>query len=884
MSGRIIGWLRNLLTRREVEHEVDEELLFHVEMETRENLDRGMTPAEARRCALRDLGGVDQTRESIRDQRATWLDAVVHDLSHAGRWFRRDLAVTASTVLTIGLAVGLATTVYSVAAAVLLRPLPYHQPDRLLSVWRTLEDVDFAPLAVADLYELRERTTTLASVAGLVRDGFVVTTAGVTQWADAFRVTPNLFDLLGVRAVLGRTFRPDEEQPGHDHVVVLTEAFWHRALGADRGIVGRRLWLKAEDTGDAPPEAYEIVGVVAPELEFFYPKSLKADLFLPRTIRPSDRTDEGRSSPTFFTIVRATPSATLAGAVAEITRVLLSNSRAHPGLPFSNTGVRVAPLHEELVGRTRPVFLVLAAAALVLLAIGSINVGNLLLAAGLRRAPEMATRLALGCSRWRLCRQLLLEHLVMTGAGGAWGVVLALWLTPVLVRLAPVSIPRIESATVDVTALVVAIAATGFVAVVVAIVPALLASRPRGAWDHLRPTLTATGRRWLVKDVLVALEATLMLALLGVASLVGQSTWRLNQAPRGFDPSGVLAGALVMPDRPGGPGSRVALERRVLETIRVVPGVQAASIGSELPFTWGLLDAMTGRDHVTHRCVVSEVDETYLSLLRMPLRQGRPLTAADVGDRHVVLVNETLARRLGPSNVLGQHVQVDDEWRQIVGVVGDVTEVGAVTGRVIRRPGLQRLTLPAAYLPLGTADPVRSYLLVRTTLTRAEALAAVGRRLRALDPQLALRQPASLEERVAAAGAETRWCALVVALFTGVALALAVLGLYGLLAHTVGQRTREIGIRIAIGATPRRVRWDITGRVYGLVGIGTLAGAGLWWVSGRAVRQFLFEVAPTDPWTLGASIAALALATVAAGWFPARQASRLDPTVTLRCE
>lgn len=886
MFGRLWSTVRGLLARGRARRELDEELRFHVEMETQAHIDAGLDPVEARRVALRDFGGIDQTREAVGDVRAMGLDDVVRDVSHACRRLRRNPGVTVSALLTISLSVGLATAVYSVAAAVLLNPFPYQQPDRLLSVWRTLEDVDFVPLAIADLLELRDRTTSLAGVAGVERHGFALMTDGATEWADAFRVTPNLFDVLGVRAALGRTFRPDEERAGHDRVVIISERFWRQVFGGDFRVIGRRVSLKGEGSGAAPAESYEVVGVVSADLEFFYPTRVRADLYVPRSATAADHTEAGHSSPSLFTIVRAAPSATLVRAAAEIRAALLSESRAQPGLPLSHMGVRVVPLQEELVGRTRPAFLLLTGAALVLLVIGSINVANLLLVVGLRRAPEMATRLALGCSRSRLFRQLLTENLVLTAAGGILGVVLAFWVTPLLKQLAPATIPRVESIGVNLTALVFAVLATASFAVAVAVIPALIVSRPRADWVRHLPTRATSGRRGpLMSGALVVAETALMIALFGAASLITHSTWRLGRIELGFEPAGVLVASLVIPERLGSPAPRTNLEYELLRAIRAMPGVEQASIASELPFTWGVLGAVIDpKTDTTHRALVTEADGDYVSLLRIPLREGRLLTADDSGNRHVALVNDTLARRLSANAAIGLPIRIDDDVREVVGVVGDVTEVGAVTGGVIRRPGLGRVTLPAAYVPLGTTNPSHAFLLVRTVLPPARAFIALGQRMRTIDPELAIRRPGSLDERVVAARAETRFSAVIVSVFAVVALVLSIVGLYGVLAHSVSQRMPEFGIRVALGATPRQIRWSVAGRAFGLVGIGAVIGVGLWWLSGHAVRQFLFEVAPSDPWALGIAGSVLATGAIVATWWPAQRASRVNPTVALRSE
>jgi putative ABC transport system permease protein len=885
MFGRVMARIRSVMARRRVEKELDEELRFHVEMETRANVRAGMSPAAARRAALVSLGGMDQTREAVRDERATIFDRLGQDLRYALRRMRREPGYAAAAIVTVGLAVGLATTVYSVAESVLLRPFPYGDPARLVMVWKTNESIDFMPLPVPELLDIGSRASSVQEIGGLDREGFALIGSRTTEWVDAFSVTANLFDVLEVHAIQGRTFVPDDGLPGREHVAVIGEALWRRAFGSDPGVIGRRIQLDAEGPKAAVPETYEVVGIVASDLELFYPAHLRGELYVPRVLSADDRAERARSVPGLITFARIRPGVRMAEAAVEIRSVLAASLREHPAVSLPFAGTRVVPLHEELVGRTRPVFLLLTAAACLLLLIGCVNVANLLLAGGMRRAPEFAARLALGCSRVRLVQQLLTEHLLLACGGGVLGALLAACATPALKRFVPESLPRVEQIRVDAGALAVALASSLIAGLIFGLAPAVILARPRLAPLLKTRSVAVTPAGGRSRHVLVVAETALVLALLAGAALIGTGVWRLTHVPIGFQPEGVLVAQLKLPARVEANDHGARFERQLLARLRALPGVVRASTTSELPFTWGVLDAVkVPGSEAWHRALVAATDSDYLRLLEVPLHAGRLLGPHDDGNNHVVVINEALKRLLPGGQAIGQHVQIDKQWREVVGVAGDITEVGRVSAGVIRRAGTIRVTLPAAYVPTSTYEAFNHFLAVRTTTTSAAAAAAVRQVVRAIDPEVTIRRAAPLEDRVKAAGAETRFCALLVSIFAAVALVLSAVGLFGVLAHAVGQRTREIGIHMALGARPGRVRWIVARRAVILVGSGTLIGLGIALAGGRAIRSFLFEVAPADPWILaGSTIVLLAVAALAT-WIPVRRAARVDPTTALKCE
>jgi hypothetical protein len=617
-------------------------------------------------------------------------------------------------------------------------------------VWKTNQNIGFFPLPVPELLDIGSRARSVQAIGGLDPEGFTLVGSRTTEWVDAFRVTANLFDVLEVHAIQGRTFVPDDGLPGREHVAVIGEALWRRAFGSDPGIIGKRVQLKAEGSRQTVPGAYEIVGVVASDLELFYPTHLGAELYVPRVLSASDHAESARSMPSLFTFARTRPGVGMSAATAEIRSVL--------------------------------------ATALI--------------------------------------------------AGLLFG-----------------------------------------------LAPAITFARPRLAAILKARSGTTTSEGGGLRHLLVVVETALVLALLASAALIGTGVWRLTHVPIGFQPKGVLVAQLKLPARVEANDHGARFERELLARLRGLPGVVRASTTSELPFTWGVLDSVKipGSD-AWHRALVTATGGAYLRLLDVPLRDGRLFGPQDEGNRHVVVINEALKRLLPGGQVIGQHVQIDKQWREVVGVVGDITEVGRVSAGVIRRAGTSRVTLPAAYVPIGTYEAFDHFLVVRTAMTSAAADATIRQVIRAIDPEVTLRGTAPLEDRVTAAGTEIRFCALLVSVFAGVAMVLSAVGLFGVLAHSVGQRTREIGIHMALGARPGRVRWIVARRALGLVGSGAVIGLGITLAGGRAIRSFLFEVAPADPWILGGAATVLLGVAAFATWIPVRRAGRVDPTTALKCE
>lgn len=881
MFVRLTATLRSLLTRRRAERELDEELRFHVEMETQVNVASGMKTGEARRAALRDLGGVEQTRESVRDVRGLWVDSVRQDLRYAVRRARREPGLAAAVVLTIGLAVGLTTSVYSLARGVLLRALPYAEPGQLVQVWKTLPEWPRVSVSVPEYFEWKAECRSFTALAAARRSGFRVSVSDRTEWADALAVTPNLFSMLGVRPILGRTFSPDEARPGHDRVAVLDEGFWRTAFGSDPRVIGRRIALSGGRGQPSGPESFEVIGVVPGSARLRYRYPSRCDLYVPLRTFGVEFQNPARGAAALWVFGRLRPGVTASQAGAEVRTVFGRLSRSFieqvPG-----ASIRVDGLHDELVGHTRPLFLLLGAAVSVVLLIACANLVNLLLAAGLRRGHELAARMALGCSRSRLIRQLATEQLLLAAMGGAVGLVLAFWAVPVAVRLAPPTLPRLGEVRLDAACVLVGIALSGFIGLVSGLVPAGLLWRRKGA-GPLSLGQASPAPRTRLRSALVVGEAAMVVVLLAASALIAHGYWRLSRVDTGFDPRHVLTVRLVMP--PGDDAGRIgALGRELVSRIGALAGVSGAAMTSDLPFTESGLSTFALEDG-SHRggTAISAVSADYLKVLQVPLVAGRMLSAEDELNPRVAVVSERLAREAFPNgNAIGRRIG-SGQWFEIVGIVGDVTEIGVVNNG-IRMKGLSRITLPRVYVPsAGMGDSIR-HLVVRTVGDPRTLARAIRDDVASVAPGVAVAEATTLDELVAAAGADTRFAVAVLCSFAGVAFALAGVGLFGVIGYGVARRKREFGVRLALGASPAGVRRLVLGQALGLVSAGYAIGLTVALAGGRAIQAFLFEVSPSDPWTLAAALAILLAGSLTAAYLPARRASRLDPMTVLRCE
>jgi putative ABC transport system permease protein len=807
------------------------------------------------------------------------MSDLVRDLRYGVRTLARSPGVTATAILAMALAIGANTAIFSVVNAVLLRPLPYPDGDRLLSVhqiWETSPG-EHDVLSTDDVVELREGATDVMQVAAYFSPvgGFAITGGGEPEQVAGTAMTAETFDVLGVHPALGRAFLPEDDRPGAEPVVVLSHAFWQRRFGGDPGVVGRALSVDSRN--------HTIAGVMP--AGFRFPRDTIADLW------PIFRPERSSSRPPYYVSAIARPRA--GAAKADVERALQSvTRRIQERFPDASADWRLdtAPLKDEMVGNVRPALLILLGAVALVLLIATANIANLLLARATARRKEMAIRAALGATWARLARQVVTESLILAGAGGLFGILLALWGTELLVRLGPRNLPRLQEAGIDLRVLLYTAGMTilsGILfglapaarATLVGLAPALLAGA-RGTTDR-------AGRR--LRSLLVVSEFALAVMLLCGAGLLIRSFVRLQDVSPGFDAGGILTASISLPEARYSDGpARSAFFRELVERAGNLPGVRAAAISMALPPN---LLVMTNPYTIEGRPLppgrnppaVAQllIGGDYFHALGVPLLRGRDFTAADVAAApQVIIISETMAATLFPgADPIGQRMQLGDPdpaspWVTIVGVAADV-----------KYTGLDRAPEPTMYTPYeqNLWWPTM-YLLVRSSVDPAGLATAVRSQVAALDPLLPVARVRTMDELLGQSVAEPRFRTTLLGIFAAVALLLATVGIYGVLSYTVGQRTQEIGIRMALGARRHDVLALVLRQGIALAGLGVAIGLAAAAALSRVLAGLLFGVGPMDLATFGAVSFLMLAAALLACYVPARRATRVDPIVALRTE
>jgi putative ABC transport system permease protein len=811
------------------------------------------------------------------------------DLRYAFRLIRKTPGFSAVAILTLALGIGANTAIFSVVDAVLLRPLPFADGDRLVMLFHSYPkmDLDLASVSPPGFVDYRDHTRSFAGMAAHTgyRTPAALTGQGEPRRLRIEAASAGFFTTLGVTPALGRGFLPEDEQPGRGEVAVLSQGLWQQLFGSDPGVLDRPITLDGR--------AYTIVGV-APE-GFRYPN--ETDLWIPLGFKPEQLVDEERGREYLTVVARLAPGVSLPTARSEMAGVSRGiRDRARSRTTFLDSAdwhVRVEPLRDSLVGDVRPALLVLLAAVGAVLLIACVNVANLLLARAAVRAREMALRTALGAGRGRMIRQLLVESVLLALLGGGLGVLLAAWGIQALVAARPTQIPSDLPITLDLRVLAFTCLLSLLTGLLFGLLPALRTSRPNLQRELQHGGRGDAGGRGRLRGVLVVAEVALALVLLVGAGLLLQSFAHRLRVDTGFTTRGLLTFQLSLPAAEYADDARVAGFYRALgERLAALPGVQAVGAVSTLPLSGGMSTASyrfenqplqpgDSGPHGAPRIVTPD----YFRTLGIPLRKGRLLTPQDGADAvPVAVIDEAVARRYFPGrNPLGERLSFGFEdggdggdtphWRTIVGVVGHVQEQtpGEEGKSQVYLPHAQRserdlwVALAAGNDPLSLAGPVRETV-------------------RSLDPKIPVDELRTMEERLSRAVAQPRLSALLLGLFAALAATLAAIGLYGVMAYAVAQRQREIGVRLALGARPGQVLRMVVGQGAGLTALGLLLGLAGALALSHLVTGLLFEIEPTDPATLFGVTLLLAGAALLASYLPARRAAKLDPQVALRGE
>jgi putative ABC transport system permease protein len=864
--------LRGLLMRNRVEREVDEELRFHLRMRAEENVRRGMTQDEAERAARASFGHWSRVKENCRDFKGGGvLEVLLKDVRFGARTLLKSRGFTLVAVMTLAIGIGANTAIFSVVNAVLLRPLPYRDPARLVTV---LHDGG-SPVAPANFLDWREQGRSFESIAAAQSWNVTMTGQDRPEQLNVLQTSAEMFRVLGVDAQLGRTYASGEDQPGREHVVVISHGLWQRRFGGERSVVGREVMFDGEP--------YTIVGVMPPDFQFAPFWATHAEAWLPLNLGPRVGDRRGQSLRVF---ARLKPGVTREQAQAEMETI---NGRLKEQHPRENEGLAVSvdSLHERVVGKSRPALLIMLGAVGFVLLIACANVANLLLAKAASRRREIAVRIALGAGRWRVVRQLLTESLMLSLAGGAAGLLLASWSNTALASLGPDTIPRVRSAGLDARVVVFTLGLSVFVGILFGLVPALRSTKTdltESLKDRTRgPSHDRRSER--VRQLLVVGEVAVSLVLLVGGGLMMRSFLRLTSVAPGFDPRGVLTATVPLSGpRYSTDEQRAAFFRQLTERLGALPGVKSASAVNHLPLggdVWTLGLTIEGRpappDSERPSAVYRVARPEYFRTMGAPLLKGRDFSERDDDAAPgVVIVNEALARRHWPNeDALGKRITVSGEGskpREVVGVVRDLKQ-----GDWASAPK------PEMYLPHAQAASPRSMTLVmRAASDPSELAPEVRREVWALDKDLPVSQIISMDDVVADSVGQQRFNTLLIGVFAASALILAAVGVYGVMSHAVAQRTHEIGVRMALGARGR----DVLGMVLRQGLVLTLSGLAVGLVGAfaltRVLDSILYEVSATDPVVFGGMAAALTLSALLACYVPARRATKVDPMEALR--
>lgn len=899
-------WLRSLLLRfsgffksKSTESRMRQELESHMAMEVEDNLRFGMSAEEARRQALIKLGGITQAAERYRDQsRLPILETLLQDLGYGARMLRKNPGFSTVAIITLALGIGANTAIFSIVNGVLLQPLPFADPGRLMNVLSSAPARGYprAPTSPPDFYTLRRQNHTFESLSGYYNGLFNLTGTGEPERVQGEVVSPEYFTTLQVKPALGRDFMASEEQWGSHRVVILSHGFWHTHFNDDRDLSGKTLKQDGE--------IYNVIGVMPAR---FYTQS-EPQIWVPMAFKPKDNLNS-HNNYFLFMIGRLKPGITQQQAYADLNAIMLDIATQFP--ENKGIGADLQSLREAWVGDVRPALLVLLGAVGLVLLIACGNLANLMLARTGARQKEIAIRSALGARRTRLLRQFLTESVLLSFLGGAFGLLLAN-LALGLLPLAKDVLPRLHHVHLDGWVLLFTLVVSVLTGVLFGLLPAVQSSSSRGMNECLKEggrTAAAGSSNTGFRPGVIVSEVALALVLLVGSGLAIKSFQRLLRVNTGFSSSHVLTFQVNLPasydPQPdplrNGPPPRIgALFQNFLDRLQRLPGVEAAGTSSAVPLEggdWGKFFVPLDRPLPTSTDQVPEIQYRsvggqYFRALSIRLIQGRLLDEHDQANSPLsVVVNETLARKFWPGqNPIGKTVLLNPPESltppgdappgyhppklTIVGVVGDV-----------RYRSLDLNPVPMVYASVFQQDySSNPAFVIRTTGDPEGLLSSVRNELAQIDKELPIANVATMDEIVADSVAQPRLQALLLGAFGGLALILAAVGIYGVMSYSVSQRTSEIGIRMALGAS----RWDVLGMIctqgLRLTIIGLAAGLALAFALTRLMSNVLFGISPTDPMTFAMSASLLAAVALMACYFPAQRATQVDPMIALRYE
>ena len=857
---------------RDKDSELDAEIRSHIDQAIRDRIERGESPDEARLSVLNDFGNVLLVKEVTRSMwRWSSLERLGQALRFGLRTLKKSPGFCVVVILTLALGIAATTTIFSVVYGVVLRPLPFADPERLVAIWTQTPQVDRLPMAAANYRDIKDQNTVFEDVAILrATANYNLTGDGDPEWLQGAGIPSNLFSLLRVEPALGRGFTAEENQPGQDHVVVLSHALWKRRYGGDVNIIGKTIRLE-----NVP---YTVVGVMSPT--FRYP-TRETQLWTPLTVNPADF--QTRTGFMHAAVARLKPDATVAQAQNELNTIATRLAEQYPAV---NTNVRfnVNPLRDDIAGpATRPL-LTLLAASIGLLLIGCCNLANLLLTRTLSRNREIAVRTALGASTRQLLLHAAAELLPLLSVGAILGLLAAKFGIHLLLPLLPATLPRVDEIAVNLPVLLFSVGLLFITGVVVLIIPLGYMKRVDLVSTLREDTRTSTHNKTRLRNLLVVSQVAMTVILLTGAGLLIRTFVALKEVDPGFRTQGVLSMRLAIPRNKYKQDQKVAaLCQNILQKIQALPQVEAVGMGNRLPLSGpsGLSTVEFERPGEAPGTLSATDDTTitpdYLRALDIPLLRGRFFTDADTADSPLVVVlDEQVAQRAWPGeNPIGKRVRSGptSPWAEVVGVVGHVRHEKLETD--------ERWQIYWNYLQRPRD---RMSLVVRTSGDPNSLVTPVLNSIKSIDPDqpsFAIRTMSEVVDQ----SLSLRWfSAVVVSLFAASSLLLAMLGIYGVISWNVAQQTREIGVRMALGANRNAVLAMVLGKGLRMTAAGVALGVLGSFLVSRFLRSLLFGVAQTDPLTFVVVPALLMLAAILACLIPARRALKVDPMIALRYE
>ncbi|MGH9776019.1 MAG: ADOP family duplicated permease [Candidatus Acidiferrales bacterium] len=876
--------MRSLLRKRSAEAELDQEMRFHLERQIAANISSGMSAEEARCAALREFGGVEQRKEECRDARGVnFIETLVQDLRYGLRTLRKTPVFTAIAILTLALGIGANTAIFSVVYAILLRPLPYGHPAQLVSVFdaRPAEGINNNGISYLNFKEVREQNNVFTEMAGFAMHDLTLTGRGEPLEVRTLVVTPEFLALLEAKPLAGRTFTHDDGVEGAAPMVILSENLWRNRLGADPQIVGNTLSLDKR--------AFTVIGIMPAQFRFPLQGESSEEIWIPLAQDPLFGGWMNRRGGHWMRVLgRLKPNVSEAQAQAELATMSARLAKEDPA-DYEGWTIRIAPLQAMIVGDVRSPLLVLLGAVGLVLLIACANIANLLLTRATSRTREIALRMALGAGRKRVIRQLLTESALLGLLGGVAGISLAYWGVQGLSSFLPKDLPQVHAIRVDGWVLGFALVLSISASFIFGLAPAFFATG-----TNLQASLKEGGRsgegggRRRARNILATCEIALAMVLLVAAGLLMRSFAALTSVNPGFISEHVVRAVVSLPQFEYSTKRQwTAFSDELLTRIQAQPGLQDSAVGAPLPLGSGFINLgfdIAGSAPLAPGSLRSAdygaISPDYCRVLGIPLLRGRFFRKEDgISAPRVAIISEALARVYFPNqDPLGRHMIFGfppdgNVEREIVGVVGDV-----------RDKDLSQEPEPMMYVPYAQAPFWGAEVIVKSSLAPSSVAATIREQVRKIDKDLPVTDIATLPEILDASVAPQRFRTMLLGLFGALALALAAAGIFGVISYSVAWRTHEIGIRMALGASPGSVLQMILGESAKLVLLGLAFGIPVALGMGRFLSSLLFEIRPADPLTYASVAVVLALVALAASYIPARRAMRVDPITALRYE